>query len=55
MGKNELEHLQIENGIKSVNYYDGMDPDHIRKVIYNCKSFERPDIISLVDNVGYAI
>lgn len=55
MGKSELEHLQIENGITSVSYYEGMDPDHIRKVIYNCKSFERPDIISLVDNVGYAI
>lgn len=55
MGKSELEHLQIENGITSVSYYEGMDPNHIRKVIYNCKSFERPDIISLVDNVGYAI
>lgn len=54
-GKNELEHLIFENAIREIDYCGSIDGSCLSKVINNCTSFERPDIISFVDNTACAI
>lgn len=55
--KNELYHLRNENNIKKI-VFDARDDINYKLsdiIINNCESFERPDIVSIVDNTAYAI